>query len=352
MFTGNLPSEAGMHEAYPYLDRSIPTIAERMSETHHTSLFSTNVWLFRGLDRGFATTNDLGITDQDGRQNSTDTNTGADKQHRHVSQLNNLVREARGRRDRDEFILVNYMDVHPPLDASSEALAKFAPDHSLSELPIGVSPERHIENEEKSYNLDLMEKLYHSAIWDFDREFAPLVEELLMDDVFVVVTSDHGIWHQNTAYSDSRLHVPLVIFTPGTEESIVPHTVSLRSIPRTIDQYINGGSQFNGPSLLETEEDQLSITEVIHHPNAVYEKTGRVDVTKENHATGEVQRDLVLIHGESRADYINGEWTPDSATGCIREIGEEILTQDVNMGEQKLSYDEGVMERLEDLGYK
>lgn len=401
MFTGKLPSAVGMHEAYPYFDQHTPTVIERMAESRHTSLFSTNMWLFQGLDRGTVTSDDFSgpdlpypsASDPDAYFGVDDTSGGfrdvlefafsdgkplrslrnyvdyrrrtpardaespsTDSEYRYIRQINESIRRVRARTPEENFVFANCMDVHPPLNASTEALAKFASDFSPEELPVGVAPERHIENEEKSYDVEAMEHLYRAAIWDFDREFAPLVRELVDDDAFVVVTSDHGIWNRNTAYSDSRLHVPLVVFAPDEDARTVPYTVNLRSLPRTVDEYANGGeSGFDGISLLEIDEDQLSVTEILHHPNDVYERTGRVDVTKTRDTEREIQRDLVLIQGDVRAEYVAGEWRheegPETEVASLRERGEEILSRPVIMGEQKLTYDEDVRRRLEDLGY-
>lgn len=390
MFTGKLPSAVGMHEAYPSLDQDIPTIAERMAETHHTSLFSTNVWLFQGLERGFETAVDLSGPDlpypsatnpedyfdvdaapglrslweflrADGRPIRSLRNyiafrrqSGATDPRRYVSRINDAIQRTRAESSGDDYVFANYMDVHPPLVASEEALARFAPDVPDAELPVDIAPERHIENAEKSYDVEAMERLYCAAIWDFDRALAPLVRDLVADDAFVVVTSDHGIWNRNTAYDDSRLHVPLLVFVPDETARTVTQTVNLRSLPRTIDQWVHGESDFDGVSLLDVETDQVSVTEMIHHPNDVYERTGRVDVTKTAHHEGEIQRDLVLIQNGARVEHVAGEWTATgepSAGSRLRERGEEILSRPVVMGDRELTYDDAVRDRLEDLGY-
>lgn len=390
MFTGELPSAVGMYEAYPSFDQDIPTITARMAETHHTSLFSTNVWLFQGLERGFETTADFSgpnlphpsatnpadyfdadaapglrslwqFLRTDGRPVRSLRNYAAFRRqseagdaHRYVSPINDAIQRTRAETPGDDYVFANYMDIHPPLAASEEALERFAPDVPDSELPVDVSPERHIENAEKSYSVEAMERLYRAAIWDFDRALAPLVRDLVADDAFVVVTSDHGIWNRNTAYDDSRLRVPLLVFAPDEAARTVTRTVNLRSLPRTIDQYVNGESEFDGVSLLDVESDQVSVTEVIHHPNDVYERTGRVDVTKSAHHEREIQRDLVLRWNGARVEHVAGEWTATgeaSAVDRLRKRGEEILSQPVVMGDRELSYDDTVRERLEDLGY-
>jgi arylsulfatase A-like enzyme len=390
MFTGELPSAVGMHEAYPYFDQNVTTITERMAKTHNTSLFSANLWLFQGLQRGFEATLDFSgpdlpypsATNPEQYFETSDTNTvrsiwrflrddgkpiqslrnyvayrrqlEADDSHRQVSRINDTIRQTRAETSGDDYIFANYMDIHPPLSASQEALARFAPDIPEVELPVDVSPERHIENAEKSYDVEAMEQLYRAAVWDLDRELAPLVRELVSEDAFVIVTSDHGIWNRNTAYDDSRLHVPLLVFARDEEPRTVTKTVTLRSIPVTIDQWVNGESEFDGVSLLDVESDQLSVTEIIHHPNEVYERTGRVDVTKSDHHEQEIQRDLVLIQDDTRVAHVAGEWEStgeESVASRLQEHGEEILSRPVLLSDRELTYDDEVRERLKELGY-
>ncbi|MFB6139901.1 MAG: sulfatase-like hydrolase/transferase [Halosimplex sp.] len=404
MFTGELPSVTGMHEAHPYFDGDLPLLAERMRESHRTTLLSLNMWLFQGLDAGFDEAKDFsrqyllfreatdpvnyfrkhdveerslrGLTSfamADGKpvrsllnylnckregDSLVPDNWGDAESYQYAGVINEQIRETLVDDGAEQFVVANYMDVHPPFDASDEALERFAPEFDREDLPIGVSPERHLENDEKSYDVDAMEALYRAVVWDFDRKLTPLLERLLADDTFVVVTSDHGIWNRDTAYDENRLHVPLVVFSPEVEARVVDETVNLRSIPRTIVQATQGpeaAERFPGRSLLDVTEDEVSVTEVIHHPNDVYERTGRVDVTKSMDADAAVQRDLVLVEGDARVDYVAGEWRvvrgDDDETDALREYGEEILDADVELGDGDLEYDDVTEQRLEDLGY-
>lgn len=402
MFTGELPSSAGMYEAHPYFDGQVPTIAEKLRQTHETHLLSLNMWLFQGLDRGFDRTRDFSrqyllfrnATDPlnyfrkydpegsalrrlatfamaDGKPVKSLLNYlnykrlngslvpeqwGDSENYQYADQINKELRSILDAGGSDNFVFANYMDIHPPFDASDAALERFAPDTSREKLPIGTPPERHITNDEKSYDPEAMEMLYRAAVWDFDQKLGPVLEDLLAEDTMVIVTSDHGIWNRDTAYSDNRLHVPLVIFAPDEPPRTVDHTVNLRSLPRTIMEYATGESGgFDGQSLLDVTTDQTSVTEVIHHPNEVYEKTGRVDVTKAIESDEEVQRDLVLIENGARVEYIGGEWnevTGDKeTTSKLRTRGTEILSTPVQQGSSDIEYDAVTKDRLEDLGY-
>lgn len=402
MFTGEYPSTAGMYEAHPYFNENIPTIADSMGQSHRTHLLSLNMWLFQGLDRGFDSTRDFSrqylvfrdATDPlnyfrkhepDGsgvsrflrfatadrkpirslvnyanykRQNGSlvPERWGDSENYQYADKINEQIRSIIGSTGQDVFVFANYMDIHPPFDATDAALEQFAPGMKRDELPIGTSPERHIRNDRKSYDPDAMENLYHSAIWDLDRKLGPTLRELVADDTMVIVTSDHGIWNRDTAYSENRLHVPLVIFAPDEPSRTVDHTVNLRSLPRTIIEHTTGESEgFGGRPLLSVTDDGISVTEILHHPNEIYEETGRVDVTKKEHADNQIQRDLVLIQGDSRVNYIDATWDTvagtDSATATLKTYGEQILSQNLEQSNVDIEYDAVTQERLEDLGY-
>ena len=402
MFTGELPSVTGMYEAHPYFDGSVPTIADTLGRTHETHLLSLNMWLFQGLDSGFNSTKDFSrqyllfrdATDPlnyfrkhepkgsrlgrflqfalaDGKPLRSIANYanykrrngslvperwGDSENYQYAAQINKEIQSIFNTADNDAFVFANYMDIHPPFDASDEALERFAPVMSRDELPIGIPPERHITNDEKSYNPDAMDKLYHAVVWDFDRKLESTLRNLIDEETMVIVTSDHGIWNCDTAYSENRLHVPLVIFAPDEQSRTVDHTVNLRSLPRTIMEFVSGESGgFNGQPLLDVTQDEISVTEIIHHPNEVYEKTGRIDVTKRIHTDKKIQRDLILIKGDARVNYIDGRWHTvagsESTLKSLRAHGEKILSQDVKLGEIDVEYDAVTKERLEDLGY-
>lgn len=402
ILTGELPSVTGMHEAYPYFDRDLPTLAERLSGSHATHLLSLNMWLFQGLNRGFEHERDFSrqylafreATDPKRYFEKHDpvgswprnlwefmmyngtplrslanyasyrwsdgslvpSEWGDAETYQYADRFNDEIRQALSVDGDDAFVLANYMDIHPPFDASDEALERFVPDTPREALPIGISPERHIENDQKSYSVEDMQRLYHAVIWDFDRKFAPLIADLVADDAFVVVTSDHGLWNHDTAYAENRLHVPLVIFSPDHDPRTVAETVSLRTIPATITDAVTGNDGgFHGPSLLKVESDQVAETEIIHYPNEVYERTGRVDITKGGTPSADVQRDLVLVKDDARLDYIAGEWEPRRGTQAVidelQAHGEEILSTPLKLHGSDIEFDATTERRLEDLGY-
>jgi len=121
-------------------------------------------------------------------------------------------------------------------------------------------------------------------------------------------------------------------------------------------EYVTGeGGGFDGRSLLNVTSDEISVTEILHHPNEVYEKTRRVDVTKRLHTDKQIQRDLVLMQGDARVEYIDGAWQTvaggEPASAKLQSYGEQLLSQEVRQGETDIEYDAVTEERLEDLGY-
>jgi arylsulfatase A-like enzyme len=394
MLTGELPSSAGMHEVHQQFDGSTRTIAGHLGETHDTYLLSVNMWLFLGLHHQFDYCEDFSreyklfddgsdplhyfgghgwpesLTDFydfaiDGgnpiRSLANYLNYrrvggsflpkkwGDDNDYQYANEINARILSILEKGDTNKFIFANYMDVHPPLTASDEALERFAPDVSKETLPLSTIPEPHLPNDEKSYDPELMDKLYRAAIWDVDDKLASLLTRLVERETLVIVTSDHGIWDRDTTYSENRLHVPLVIFSPSESPQTVNRTVNLRLIPRTIEISVDETSRrFSGTSLTRIKENQISVTESIHYPNEMYRRTGRTDPMARNEES-DPQRDLILIKGNSRVEYVDGSWNGDNDD--LRTHGRDILSTPLN-GENSIDgFDEKIQERLEAFGY-
>jgi hypothetical protein len=391
-----------MHEAHPFFNTDARTIADELSETHTTHLISPNLWLSQGINERFDLTTDfsrpyllyrdasdpaifddqydgsskidwlLRYLREDGKPlqslanlvshrvrggNIMPEQSGDEESFQYASQINEQLRQGLAEPG-DNFALVNYLDVHPPLDASDEALERFAPDYNRFELPIGTPPERHIVNADKSYDPELMELLYRASIWDLDRKIAPLVAELIENDTFVIVTSDHGLWNCDTAHSKNRLNVPLLLFAPDKKPDRRTEVVNLRSLAATTMDALGRENPFPTGSILfpDPADDDISVTEIIHHPNSVYESTGRVDVTKSPDRDGPIQRNLVTVGDSATAKYINGGWHLTGEADTTAELqshGEAILEQPIkNVDLDEIQYDRSTQQRLEALGYR
>lgn len=403
-FTGELPSTAGMYEANPRFDGTLRTIGDVMSETHSTHLITTNHFLFQGLDDGFDHADDIGrrymlfqeasdpkdysamYNDNPGWKRLVDFLTdggtpvrsllnglnykfggdqwirpeswGDEENFQYASTMCDMIRRRLSGPD-DSFVVANFMDLHGPFGISEAAFERFFDDTPKTEVPIGKRTRRDKLRGEKAYNPELMYTLYKAAIWDFDRKFSSLVSELIDHDTFVAVFADHGWYDTNTAYSDERLHVPLTLFVPGEEPREVERTVSLRSLPRTTTEVLRGtDGGFSGPSLLDVATDQTAITEVIHKPNEVYEKTHRVYVNRpvDNPTPEEIQHDLVLYEGDAKVTALDG--TIYDSRGSASTVSQleakatELHAEQIRhpSGESE-AYDEETKKRLQRLGY-
>jgi arylsulfatase A-like enzyme len=403
-FTGEHPSKTGMYEANPVFDGQLRTIGDVMSETHSTHLITTNQFLFQGLDEGFDHANDVGrryMTFQDasdpkdysamyndrskwqravgfltdsgkpirslinglnykfgGDQQILPESWGDEENFQYASTMCDMIRR-RLSEPGDSFVVANFMDLHGPFDISEAAFERFFSDTPKSEVPIGERTRRDKLRGEKAYDPEMMYDLYKAAIWDFDRKFSPLVSELIDDDTFIAVLADHGWYDTNSAYSDERLHVPLTLFVPGEEAREVTQTVSLRSLPRTTTEVLQGtDGGFNKPSLLDVGTDQTAVAEVIHKPNDVYEKTRRIYVNRpiDNLTPKEIQHDIVLYEGDAKVTAIDGEIDDNRGSSEIisklRMEAEKLHSTTIrHSADENQEYDKQTKERLQRLGY-
>ena len=143
-------------------------------------------------------------------------------------------------RSRPWFAFLNYMDVHPPYRA---------PSHG-----------REITAKTK---WELLAKLYDNDIQDLDSSFSDLLQALgernAIGNTIIVFTSDHGEMfgehrlyrHQNALYR-GVIHVPLIIWKPGTVPAIrVPSPVTNADLPATLVDLLgwSAESHFPGTSL-------------------------------------------------------------------------------------------------------
>jgi hypothetical protein len=394
-----------MHEAHPFFDSEIPTIADQLSKTHRTHLVSVNNFLFTGLDAGFDKTENFtnsymlfeGATDPREyiRQHKHDAmltkyvsflTTGGKpvrsllnglnykfqkirgqkyledipkkfgddtENYQYAETINNRIRSAQRKEDQPLFIVANYMDVHPPLEPSEAAVQAVAPGIDKDSLPIGKPTERIISNAEKSYDVEAMETLYKAAVWDLDRKVTPLVQELVDDGVFVIVTADHGMTFQTTPYEEVRRHVPLVLFHPETEGCEIQRTVDLRDLPRTTMMAVGTEPDDGMPTLLDNGKDEVAITEIIYH------KTGPDGVSLQlNHdgtVPNDIHHDVVLRRGNTEVVLKDGKSysvdSDDNANELI-QIGKGLQEKNLSSMETLDSeYDEVTKKRLKELGY-
>ncbi|MFC6875017.1 sulfatase-like hydrolase/transferase [Halobellus marinus] len=402
-FTGEPPSVTGMHEAFPYFENNVKTIGEILSLTHRSMLVSANPYIFNGLQKGFDVTNDLREEEymvfsdarnpaefmkthdydnkirryfkyistsskpirsivngikyrnvmRERRSSIPESSSRDQNRFQYANEMNARIREFLAESDEDTFVVANYMDIHPPLDASDEALELFCSDYSREEIPIGIRGQDVYEQFRDGDKViaEKMSALLRAAIWDTDRKVASLVESLLDRDAFVVVTADHGTWFKReTELDEERIHVPLLIFAPDATPQKIDHTVNLQSLPKTTLAALNrsDAEQFKGRDLLDIDEDTVSVTEFIYNAD---EKGTPVNPTGDE--TENIRFDMAAVRGEDRVDYIAGDYVTQRGENHD-ELREEIEVRLSNAPEgsyREIQYDEEVRQRLKDFGY-
>jgi hypothetical protein len=391
--TGRLPSQVGMNEASPHFDGNHRTIADVYSTSKQSTLISVNPFLFNGLNKRFGTENKLmseeylifeGGTNPRTFEAKNKSLSRAERYWKFLFQENAPFRSfvngiafklwhrldktviANGRSDSggdyqqaemindriesaveqpgDSFVLANYMDVHPPFDATEESLGRFADDWDREEFPIGNSA-----RDADTFDQRAMYDLYLSAVADLDKRVTPLIRSLVEDDVTVIVTSDHGPWFATEALSEGRLNVPLVIFDPEESARTVDHTVSLRALPHTTERLIHtGDSSFPGYDLLDVTTDRTVIAEHVHR-----DTSGRGPFTADDGTDTEITHDIVVREGTDYVSRVNGHWessATEEITVNLREQAETVLSDGVT-SDGAVTHGSEMKERLEDLGY-
>lgn len=151
--------------------------------------------------------------------------------------------------DRPFFAFLNYFDAHDPY------LVPPGADHRFGAAPTNPSDRAFLEDwwlmPDKSEITPEQEALlidgYDSCIASLDHQLGRLFRALdrrgLLDELIVVVTSDHGeafgehdlFGHGVSLYED-QLHVPLLIVAPrlAPKGQVIDRVVSLRDVPATL----------------------------------------------------------------------------------------------------------------------
>jgi arylsulfatase A-like enzyme len=280
MFTGQWPHQLSVGWDLP-LDDTYPTLAERLaSQGYATAGLVANTYycnVLYGLGRGFARFEDnyenqtvslfeilrssaVGKRVLQALGHSIQVAEGGTALRKSAEMLNRDALKWLNERpsQRPFFLFLNYYDAHSPFvpppgpdprfglgalpqREQVEILKRFHRLTTFKNVPAD-GPSEAIEREAAAVNRDS----YESCIAYLDRQIGRLFDELekgkLLNNTWVIVTSDHGehfkehgVFGHGLSLYRQEVHVPLLIIPPTQEQAgkVVSEPVSLRDLAAT-----------------------------------------------------------------------------------------------------------------------
>jgi hypothetical protein len=229
LFTGRVFLDTGGHK----LSRELPTLPGAFSQAgFHTGLFSGNgnVSDWRGMTRDFDfVARSVLFSSGKGRREAT-YNDNAERVHAAALRWIESF-------DPDERLFLHLQTFHPhnPYDPPEPFLARFATvpgsriDGSTETLTDILQARRSVTEAD----MQRLRGLYAAGVayndHELERFMTSVLERYAPEDVLLVVTSDHGeelfdhggVLHGYSLY-DEQLHIPMVVWWPGT---VPPQTI-------------------------------------------------------------------------------------------------------------------------------
>jgi arylsulfatase A-like enzyme len=252
MFSGLYPYQCGVTEASDRLSAEAVTLAERLREAgYRTGAVTDHVFVTstHGLDQGFESFDELWVD------------------------LERTLRAAEAFLDADDgrpfFLFVHTYRTHVPYHVSEETLARLG-EH----LGLETGPDAPRRADPATCTPELSIAMYRGGAADLDLGFerfrAALDERGLLEESWLVFTSDHGeglqergdeghagIGHGDKMFEE-HLRVPLLISGPRAPARVNEHPASPVDLPRTIASIAGVAPEpsWQGRSLLELDEDR------------------------------------------------------------------------------------------------
>lgn len=266
---------------------------------------------------------------------------------------------------------INLMDAHRPytpdeeVDLWSDSDARSVQDS----LDDPVWP--FLRGEVPLSKLEKLEGLYDGGIRQCDRAIERLLESLAergdLDETYVIITGDHGEGFGETSFVRDgepvvehkqgihpvQTHVPLLVRTPSGDGDVVEKPVSGTRISTAIESMADGRFQ---PDVFESESVRISYTDasaqMIGTETTTEEAKVRSTVTE---LDGDVVKATdwdgrtaaVRIRNGQRAEIIDDV----DAQSLVDDAFETLAAPDIGT-ERQNDLDEGVQQRLEELGYR
>jgi len=371
------------------------TIAELLSEAgYETAGFHSNLYLSgdfgydRGFDRFFDSKSDPGALaklrqevkthlNSDGALygvlqrafNATEKQTGIELGSAYVDAeeiTDRALEWARSTNDGPRFLWVHYMDVHHPYVPPEKYQERFR-DHPVSDRDAIQLRRKMLESPDDITDdqLETLIDLYDAEIAYVDAEVERLVttlsEEWDNNPVFAFTSDhgeeflDHGGFSHSATFYDEVLHVPLLVDDgEGTYEDLV----GLMDLSPTLARYGDAEppENFYGTDLNQVETNDWSRSEVISEwsdPESGDRRFSiRTNEWKYIREEDETERlyDLRTDPGERKDLVDDSRGKLEELRGCLRDHQQMLDETADNLGE--VTMDEGVKQRLRDLGYQ
>jgi arylsulfatase A-like enzyme len=212
-------------------------------------------------------------------------------------------------KDRPWFAFVNYMDVHLPIIVPKRYRRMFLDDAALRRSyrlrqrayggPLGIEfPFRYIAlrpDGVEAADADVLRGQYDAALRYLDDRLCELIEAMeqrgLLDDTYVIITSDHGdahgehgLWSHMFGVYDTLARVPLIVRHPGgTRTADIPTNVQLSDLFATVARWAGVPPErlprFCSPPLPERVEpsalERVAVAEWLAPPRSMLERVAR-----------------------------------------------------------------------------
>lgn len=236
LFTGLFPSSHAADSGHLRLDEEFRTLAERLHDAgYRTQGYAANPWVGRqyGLAQGFDTYEEIWKEGRGGEEDA-----GAAALNARVERFLDWRAGNADARRQPFFIFVNYLEPHLPYSPPEPFRSRFL---SAGADRAAVERLRHFKHpDEVRYvlglggpskdDLSILSELYDGEIAYIDGRVGDLARFLrqkgLLDDTFLVVTSDHGEAIGDHGFLDHKmsvfeelLRIPLVVRHPGTVQA-------------------------------------------------------------------------------------------------------------------------------------
>lgn len=313
MFTGAMPSQHGAHFQSMKYRGAAPTIAERLTAAGYTTELVTRNFVLdgsiAGIRRGFSHCRRvvarrgcldpaalfLAVCKPRVRRHLNDTGffpggaaASGEFLRRFVAALQpadqrlleHVVRRLRHNRRRGQrtFLFANLYDVHAPYPPRVDSLlhAWDTPAHAVANVCVPWALSRLGQHRYLHDNFSLgepirrmLQRRYRAAVELMDTKlcafFVALEQARLLDDMAVIVTSDHGegfgehgLFLHDASVFETHLRVPLWVMAPGVTAGVCDDVVSTRRLADTIAGIADGEP---APGILDPDRAE-------HHPLA------------------------------------------------------------------------------------